>query len=160
MRALLQSVSVTGQTPGNPRKEMTMAKYRPMTRIDLHSLMGNGRVDLKEYGDNRVAYLKGPASREELLDAFKECGEQLRAFGEQMAQFSDVQEELRRAPLTPEEYDEEGFDCGDANLNDLSIYLHAYDRIHGEIYRLDKATEQAERAEKRRRAQIGLKVVA
>lgn len=75
-------------------------------------------------------------------------------------QMSDVQEAMEAIPLTLNGQDEYDYDP-EGVLNDLSIYAHAYDRIHVELIRRDNAkaklVARAERAEKRR---AKLKVVA
>ncbi len=132
-----------------------MATHRPMTRVDLARLMGEP-VDLTKAGDNRLAHLKAPATKEELLARFKECAEQVRAIATgdwQGCSIADLEEAMLEMPLTPEDEDETGFD-GNGLLNDLAIYVHAYQTIRHELFlRKKEATEgeaRAGRAAKRR----------
>lgn len=164
---------------------MRSRNFRPMTRTDLARIMGGSyrtadddRVDATHHweetkpGDNRIAWEKSEAPRADLIVCFQQCAHHIRAIGnEDDGSAGDLLHAMQtNVPMVPnheETYDDAGNIVGEESfdpegvLNDLAIYIRAYQKIEDELRMRDAMESKAERREARAlKRRASLKVVA
>ena len=134
-----------------------MAKFKPMTRLDLFRVTGNGPApwEMSKPGSNAKAYYAEIVPRDELIAALNDCAARLRNYADNGGGgLGDLIDNLENVPdfATDEEQEADDYQSFDpeGSLNDLAIDLHAYSRIEYEIGAREreewKATRKAERA--------------